>query len=156
MATEKKIAEAKERIFFPFFNTFVEALDNLPDERAELELYRAISHYGAYGDEPQISGLAKTLWTLMRPVMENSRKQYENGAKGGAPKGNKNARKTTPTPPESAEEVAYYCEVNSIDIDPEYFFDYWESRGWNWRNPAVKTWQDAVKKWAEMGEKYGR
>lgn len=103
---QKKIKgeEAKERLYFPFFNTFVEALDNLGDEKTELELYRAISHYGAYGKEPELSGLAKAIWTLIKPVLGNSRKQFENGAKGGAPKGNCNAIKQPKFNPNSTQE----------------------------------------------------
>lgn len=81
-----------ERAYFPFFGSFAEALDNLGDDKTELELYRAITHYGLYGKEPELSGVANAFWALLKPVLEKSRKYFENGAKGGAPKGNKNNR----------------------------------------------------------------
>ena len=80
------------RVYFPFFGSFAEALDNLDDDKTELELYRAITHYGLYGKEPELSGVANAFWALLKPVLEKSRKYFENGAKGGAPKGNKNNR----------------------------------------------------------------
>lgn len=149
----KEAAEPKERVYFPFFYSFVDALDSLGDEKTELELYRAISHYGTFGTEPELKGVAKAIWGLMKPALQSSRKQYENAIQGGAPKGNKNACKVKHTPPQSVDEVREYCEANGFEIDCDRFFDYWDGKKWEWRNPTVRTWQDAVKKWAEKETK---
>ena len=91
-----KAKKAKEnelaRAYFPFFNSFVEALDSLDDDKTELSLYRAITHYGLYGKEPELTGVENALWALLKPILEKSRKSFENGVMGGAPKGNKNNR----------------------------------------------------------------
>lgn len=90
-----------ERAYFPFFGSFAEALDNLGDDKTELELYRAITHYGLYGKEPELSGVANAFWALLKPVLEKSRKYFENGKKGapfGGKGGNPNFQKGKPNP----------------------------------------------------------
>lgn len=139
------------REYFPFFRSFEDAIADL-DDGTQLALYRAIARYGLYGEEPALTGLARCMWVLMRPNLQNSRKQYENGAKGGAPKGNSNARKwKRPT----HEEVEDYCEERGFGEYAEPFFDYYESIGWaKPKNPKYKTWQDAADGWAERENRY--
>lgn len=77
--------------------SFLDAIRMLPDEQ-RLELYDGICNYGVDGMEPeQLSPQAHAMFILMKPVIESSRKRYQtslkNGRKGGAPKGNQNARK---------------------------------------------------------------
>ena len=63
-----------------------------------LALYDCICEYSLNGKEPEnLSPIANSLFTLMRPNIDSSNKKYaasvENGKKGGAPKGNQNAKK---------------------------------------------------------------
>ena len=89
----------KERQFTPFFVSFEEAINDLDDKDMQLSLYRAIVRYGLYGEVPELSGIAGTLWRLILPALQSNRKQFINGSSGGAPKGNQNARKTTQKQP---------------------------------------------------------
>ncbi len=89
----------KERQFTPFFVSFEEAINDLDDKDMQLSLYRAIVRYGLYGEVPELSGIAATLWRLILPALQSNRKQFINGSSGGAPKGNQNARKTTQKQP---------------------------------------------------------
>lgn len=89
----------KERQFTPFFVSFEEAINDLDDKDVQLSLYRAIVRYGLYGEVPELSGIAATLWRLILPALQSNRKQFINGSSGGAPKGNQNARKTTQKQP---------------------------------------------------------
>ncbi len=139
------------REYFPFFRSFEEALTDL-DDSTRLTLYKAIARYGLYGEEPALTGLARSMWVLMRPNLQNSRKQYENGAKGGAPKGNSNARKwKQPT----LKEVQNYCKEKGYAMSAEGFFDYYESIGWVKQNRKYKTWQDAADGWELRAIEYG-
>lgn len=94
-----KKEEIKVRQAFTFYLSFEEGLEDLP-EADQFTLYKAISRYSLFGEEPELSGIARSLWRLMFPTLHRQRRGFENGLKGaefghigGAPKGNQNARK---------------------------------------------------------------
>lgn len=158
----KNKLQKNEREYFPFFRSFRDALNELKelnDTAAELSLYRAIVNYGLDGIEPDnLTGVAVGFWRLMRVNLENSRRKYENGLKGGAPKGNRNAAKRDrerviepPTPRELCE----FCAANRYNIDEQYFMDYNAAKGWVTTNYRVKDWRDAVREWVATGERNG-
>lgn len=139
-----KATDTPIRDYFPFFRSFEDAISDL-DDANQLALYKAIARYGLYGKEPALTGLAATMWKLIYPNLRNSRKQYENGAKGGAPKGNGNARKwKRPT----LKEAKAYFDEKGYNGDAETFWDYYESIGWEKpKSRKYKTWQDAADGW---------
>jgi hypothetical protein len=74
---------------FVFYASFYEAISNLPGE-TQLEVYNAICKYALLGELPELSPIAKAMFTVMRPVMDAASARYEasvaNGKKGGRPK----------------------------------------------------------------------
>ena len=135
----------QSRDYFPFFRSFFDAISDL-DDTAQLELYRAIARYSLDGEEPELKGIASTIWKVIFPNLRNSRKQYENGLKGGAPKGNANARKLKkPT----LEEVEAYTKEKGCQMVASQFYDYNEARGWvvlkkmGW-NEAADLWEQKI------------
>lgn len=68
---------------FTFYSSFWEAVQALPDEYCLASL-RAIISYALTGDEPAVDGVAKAMFEMARPTLDNSRKKAENGALGGA------------------------------------------------------------------------
>ena len=85
-----------ERNSFIFYRSFYEALKYLPLE-TQGKLYVAIMEYALNGNIITIEDpVQQSIFTLIRPVLDNSLKQYNNGSKGGAPKGNRNASKKQP------------------------------------------------------------
>lgn len=91
---------------FIFYRSFYEAIEEA-DEKAQLELYRAIAKYSLDGTPPTgLKGMVKALWNAFKPQLDantrrflNGLKGAEHGKKGGAKTGNQNARKTTPKQP---------------------------------------------------------
>ena len=91
---------------FVFYRSFNEAMAEL-SESDQLTLYRAIVGYGLDGQEASFdSSYLRMAWKLIKPQLDANWRRYENGCKGGefgklggAPKGNGNARKTTPKQP---------------------------------------------------------
>jgi len=78
---------------FTFFRSFHESLQDCTPE-IRLEIYDAICAFCFDGKESEfIEKMSKPIWTLIRPVLQNSIKQSENGKKGGAKLGNSNACK---------------------------------------------------------------
>lgn len=139
------------RFYFPFLTDWENTINEIEDKETQLALYRAIIRYGLYAEEPQLTGVAKIVWTAIRPTAIHFRNQYENGKKGGAPKGNQNARKKnapkweTPT----LQDVRrYFSEIGS-DCDPERFYNYFAEKQWKPTNPMQRTWQQAADDWAK-------
>ncbi len=96
---------SEERQSFTFYLSFEKGIQQLNDAD-QLGVYRAISRYSLFGEDPKLDGFALMAWEFIRPVLERSRQLFENGKNsgefgrlGGAPKGNQNARKTTPKQP---------------------------------------------------------
>ena len=71
-----------------FLPSFYEAIADLPDTE-RLGAYDAVVRYGLYGELVEMSPVVKSLFALMRPVIDSSQKRYraakENGSKGGRP-----------------------------------------------------------------------
>lgn len=57
-----------------------ESIKELPKE-TQAELYNAIFEYSLDFVEPDLSGLSKTIWRLIRPVLEKGNTNYINGSK---------------------------------------------------------------------------
>ena len=102
-----------ERQSFTFYLSFEKGIQHLSDKE-QLLVYRAISRYSLYGEEPTLQGAAAMAWEFIQPILKKSRKGFENGCKGaefgrlgGAPsekmKGNQNARKHPQTNPTDTE-----------------------------------------------------
>ena len=50
------------------------------------------------------------------------------------------------TPP-TIEEIQTYCIERNNNIDPEYFYDYYESNDWHVGKSKMKDWKAAVRTW---------
>jgi hypothetical protein len=83
--------ENEDRENFTFFKSFSDAIEQCPEEK-QLSIYRAISNFALYHQEPILDGIAKLCWVLIRPILEKSWIKYNNGKHGGAPKDNNNNR----------------------------------------------------------------
>lgn len=81
---------------FVFYRGWKEAIDELPD-REKLAIYEAICNYALDGKIPDFTGLLNALFKSFVPQIDINTKRWENGRKGGAPKGNKNAEKQNVT-----------------------------------------------------------
>ena len=57
--------------------------------------------------------------------------------------------------PSSIQEIAAYCEERSNAINPEAFWDFYESKGWKIGNQAMKDWKAAVRNWEKRLGKNG-
>lgn len=77
--------------------------------------------------------------------------------------------KPTDTPPPKAkrfvkptlEDIRVYCQSRRNDVDPERFYDYYESNGWRVGKSPMKDWKAAVRTWERSewnkgGERYGQ
>jgi len=49
--------------------------------------------------------------------------------------------------PPTLEEVTAYVQTRAIQIDPEQFIDFYQSKGWLVGRAKMKDWQAAVRTW---------
>lgn len=82
----------EQRESFIFYRSFLESIEEAQPEE-QLQLYRAIALYALNHEEPKLKGLVKSVWLAIKPQLDANFKRYLNGKKGGAPRGNSNARK---------------------------------------------------------------
>lgn len=110
---------------FVFYKSFYEAIAELPSEN-QLELYDAICRYSLFGEVPEMSGISKAMFTLMKPNIDATAKKYrssvENGKKGGRPKKepNENPAETQQKPNENPAETQSKADRNlNEDVDED-------------------------------------
>lgn len=95
---------------FSFFASYYESFKDLPPEVVG-KVVLAMGAYFFEDKETELDGLARPVFTLIRPVLESSKKKAENGAKGGAPEGNSNAKKQAKTSKEQPKNKQKQAEV---------------------------------------------
>ena len=82
-------SQAEQRPYFPFYRSFRDAIAELPQE-TKLPIYEAIANYALDGVEPNsevLGVIGGAMWKLILPNLVVSRQKYNNGCKGGCPKG---------------------------------------------------------------------
>lgn len=77
---------------FSFYNNYYVIIKHLSD-KDRLKLLDAILKYMFDNEEPQLDGLLLGIWTNIKMPLDTSKK---NAGRGGAPKGNQNAKKNNP------------------------------------------------------------
>lgn len=76
---------ADEKESFVFYKSFYDALQDLKD-KDRLKVYDAICEMALNGNEKTLTGISKTVFTLIKPQVLANNRRYENGKKGGRPK----------------------------------------------------------------------
>ena len=85
---------------FTFYKNYYDLIKYLPDNE-RLKLLDAILKYMFNNEETQLEGLLNGIWINLKMPLDNSKINIKNGKKGGAPKGNNNAKKTTEKQPKN-------------------------------------------------------
>lgn len=71
---------AREKESFVFYKSFYEALQDLK-EKDRLKVYDAICELALNDHETKLTGIAKTIFTLIKPQLMANKKRYESGKK---------------------------------------------------------------------------
>lgn len=75
-----------ERDSFVFYRSFYEAIKDLPRD-IQGEIYTAIMEYSLNGNETDnLKPVAKSVFVLIKPLIDSNNKKYKNGCSGGRPK----------------------------------------------------------------------
>ncbi len=75
----------KKRDSFIFYRSFYESILELPEDNQK-DLLLAIANYSLNFSEPNLDGLSRAIWILIKPQLDANNKRYQNGSKGGRPK----------------------------------------------------------------------
>ena len=156
------------------YRSFYEAIKELPAEDAAM-VWNAVFDYGLNGNTQQLSGIALTIFTLIKPQLDANIRKFENGTKGGRPKKqietkekpkqnlieskpkgnvndnvnenqNDNVNKSF-TPP-TKEEI----NKEFPGFDAERFIDFYTSKGWVVGKTKMKDWKAAVRNWLRSSD----
>ena len=97
-----------------------EAIRDLPKD-VQAEVYNAIFDFSLNFTEPELTGLSKTIWTLIRPVLEKGNTNYQNGTKA---KSKRNRSETEATSKRNGSESEAYKDKDKdkdkdVDKDKE-------------------------------------
>lgn len=90
------------------YRSFYEAIKELGDKEQAI-LWNAVFSYGLDFTEPQLSGICKTVFTLIKPQLDANIKRYENGKK---PKPKQNLSKTEAKDKQTGSKTVTNVNVN--------------------------------------------
>jgi hypothetical protein len=101
-----------------FYRSFYEAIKELSKEQ-QGEIYNAIFSYGLDFTEPNLSGVSKTVWTLIKPQIDANIRRYNNGNK---PKNKQNISKTEAKPKQEASKTQANDNVNdNVNVNKQVY-----------------------------------
>ena len=145
------------------------------DYKADFMRYTV--EYGLYGQKPRIADgtLEMALWVKIARRIDAEAERYQEISAKRREAANKRYAKATPpavkninvaeepeVAPEKEEpakhtrfekptvkEIAVYCSERKNGIDPQAFFDFYESKGWKVGAVKMKDWRASVRTWEQ-------
>lgn len=78
---------------FIFYRSFYEGIKELTTEEQAMVVLNILKYEFEENFEEELSGVPKSIFALIKPQLDANNIRYQNGCKGGAPKGNTNAKK---------------------------------------------------------------
>lgn len=83
---------------FVFYKSFYESIRKLSDD-IQIQIFRAIVEYALYeNEEVELNVISESLFALIKPQLNANINRYENGKRGGRPKGENNQNETESKP----------------------------------------------------------
>ena len=128
---------------FVFYSSFYQALQELDDDKDKLALFMAISEYALTGTLPELQGVVKGFFILIKPLLDANNKRYSNGIRGGRPRKKETEpaapeKETFPQAAEKTAETEKQAPQNTTDVTFSYegdgkihgvdekLFSYWQ------------------------------
>ena len=100
------MTNTQKRESMVFYSSFYDAVEDLPAEQFKETLCN-IFKYALCGETPQVSGVAKAVFVLVKPQIDKNNQRYENAKKSHTPKSvdNQNAENKALSKPQEAEKT---------------------------------------------------
>lgn len=169
-----------KKAYFQYYETFENILEKIKDIEESEHMRKIIINYGLYGTLPAgLSELEEMAWTICKDLIDQ---QYHRREVNAANRAGKKAESATneensaiePQPEEkpaqeiqpekpkrknfvkpTVEEIAAYCSERKNGIDPQAFFDFYESKGWKVGAVKMKDWRASVRTWEQRHKSEG-
>ena len=149
------------------------------------DFIRYTVEYGLYGQKPKIADgtLEMALWAKIARRIDAETERYQAISAKRREAANKRYAKATPPAAKNAnadfaeepkakpakaetakrasfekptvEEIAAYCSERKNGIDPQAFFDFYESKGWKVGAVKMKDWRASVRTWEQRHKNEG-
>lgn len=100
-----------------FYGSYHEAVKELP-EPEQGKVYKAIIDYAFEQKMPKLNGVAKAIFVLIKPSLDVSIKNFENGIKGGRPSKN-NPDKNQEETEEQTQKIIQIETQNETEIETQ-------------------------------------
>ena len=152
---------------FLMYRSFITAARKVKNKAQRLSLYEAIFDLALDDVDTELDDAIGALFDLIRPQVLANNKRYQNGSKAKAkPKqteskteANKNVnvnenenvvkektkREVFSKP--TIEDITSYCRERNNNVDPQKFYDFYESKGWMVGKAKMKDWKACVRTW---------
>lgn len=120
--------------------------ENLLKELINEEILRVMEdgHVRIHFLDEQLLAMGQT--TSKEPVKTMSRTKYKKDKNKDKEKIYIRARTRNKIPPD-IKDVQDYCEERKSKIDPERWYDYYQSNGWMVGKTKMKDWQASIRTW---------
>ena len=136
---------------FVFYRSFYEAAKQLPPEMYKTVM-DAICSYALNGDEPELEGVELAIFTLVKPQIDANTKRYENGKKGGRPKGSTNQTETKQKPNNNQKRTEPESNVN-VNVNENENVKNINKKKEDLFSDVPSELKDAFAEWVEMRKK---
>ena len=103
--------------------------------------YITVCNYDSYQQSEQAEGQTEG----ERRANEGQTK----GERGATTNKDKNIKNERNVIPPTLEMVKRYCAERKNKIDPAYFIDWNQARGWTYKGTKIKDWQAAIRTWEQ-------
>ena len=110
--------EKEKKNGFVFYESWYDGAKELKPKHRGIYL-EAIIKFGLFGEETELKGIEKALFSAIKPTIKFNKKQRDNGLKGGGNQGNSNARKTTQIQAKNDPNSTIYLDDKDIDEDED-------------------------------------
>ena len=103
------------------YRSFYEAIKELP-EKNQAEIWTAIFEFALNFNEVELTGISKTVFTLIKPNIESNNRKYEIGSKNGhlgAEHGKKGGRPKKEKPPTNPQQTPNKPANVDVDVEEE-------------------------------------
>ena len=163
-----------KKAYFQYYETFETVIEKIKDIEEREWLRKVIIQYGLHGTAPESfhTEALEIAWTVCKDLIDQQQHRREVNAANRA--GKKSAPATTeentavvqpeekpaqeiqPEKPKrknfvkpTVEEIAEYCSERKNGIDPQAFYDFYESKGWKVGAAKMKDWRASVRTWEQ-------
>ncbi|MBM6914034.1 hypothetical protein H6B33_01270 [Gemmiger formicilis] len=139
--------DGNERFVFPVMREQIDRESKKYAAKCERNRENVMKRYSNEYERNQSYSNATNTKTKKKTKTRTKTKENIEGVPGGTPADK--PPKTRAFVPPSVEEVRAYCLERGNNIDPQYFVDYYEARGWMIGKNKMKDWRAAMRTWEQ-------